>query len=62
MSDFNWPQYAEAVALDIFGAPNDDKSRPPNDVRFGNNGSVSFDYTRGVWFDNEKTTAAAYKT
>ena len=54
MSDFNWPQYAEAVALDIFGAPNDDKSRPPNDVRFGNNGSVSFDYTRGVWFDNER--------
>jgi hypothetical protein len=50
---FNWSEYTEAVAVDIFGEPNQEMSRPPQDVRFGNHGSVSVNYETGQWYDHE---------
>jgi hypothetical protein len=50
---FDWVKYAEAVAADIFGACNEEMSRPPEDIRFGNHGSVAINYTTGVWYDHE---------
>jgi hypothetical protein len=50
---FNWVDYTEAVAGDIFGEPNNAMSCPPEDVRFGQHGSVSVNYNTGCWFDFE---------
>jgi hypothetical protein len=52
--EFDWADYIEAITADIFGAANDDLSRPPENVRFGNKGSVKVDYTAGTWWDFEK--------
>ena len=43
--EFDWAAHTEAVAVDIFGEPNAEMSRPPDEVRFGNHGSVSVNYT-----------------
>jgi hypothetical protein len=50
---FDWSKYTEAVAADIFGEPNPEMSQPPENVRFGNHGSVSVNYTNGTWYDFE---------
>jgi hypothetical protein len=50
---FNWVDHTEPVANDVFGEPNNARSRPPDDVRFGQQGSVSVDYSTGRWFDHE---------
>ena len=41
------------VAIRLLGEPNQSLSKPPRDVRFGNNGSTSVDYENGLWFDHE---------
>src|SRR5690349_414192 len=50
---FDWAAHTEAVVADIFGEPNAEMSRPPDDVRFGNRGSVSIKYVTGQWYDHE---------
>src|SRR5262245_61490695 len=52
--EFDWAAHAEAVAADIFGEPNAEMSRPPENVRFGNHGSVSVNCVTGQWFDFER--------
>jgi DNA polymerase I-like protein with 3'-5' exonuclease and polymerase domains len=49
---FDWAAYAEAVAVNLFGKPNKAISRPPDDVRFGNDGSVRVNYVTGQWSDS----------
>jgi hypothetical protein len=49
------------VATAIFGACNERLSRPPEDVRFGNRGSVSIDYTKGKWYDFENKRGGGVK-
>jgi hypothetical protein len=51
---FDWVEYAEAVAAEVFGACNGGMSRAPEDVRFGKQGSASVNYTIGKWSDFEK--------
>src|SRR5262245_33878906 len=51
--EFDWAAHAEAVAADIFGECNAEMSRPPEDVRFGNQGSVSVNFTTGQFYDFE---------
>ena len=53
--------HTEAVAADIFGAPNEEMSRAPDDVRFGNHGSVSVNYTTGQWYDYENERGGGIK-
>jgi len=36
-------------------------SRPPEDVRFGNHGSVAVDYTTGRWYDFENERGGGIK-
>jgi hypothetical protein len=48
-----WCEFIEPVATDLLGEPNAEMSRPPEDVRFGNKGSVSVNYETGIWFDHE---------
>jgi hypothetical protein len=57
----DWTQYAEAVAADIFGTPNEELSSAPDNVRFGNNGSVSINYTTGQWYDFENECGGGIK-
>ena len=45
--------FMEPVALSLLGDPNTRLSRPPRDVRFGNDGSVSVNFEDGTWFDHE---------
>ena len=42
-----------AVARELLGEPNRHHSKP-DDLRYGNNGSVSIDVQRGRWFDHEQ--------
>jgi Protein of unknown function (DUF3987) len=58
---FDWAAHTEAVAADIFGEPNAEMSRPPNDVRFCNHGSVSVNYTTGQWYDFENERGGGIK-
>jgi hypothetical protein len=58
---FDWAAHAEAVAADIFGACNEQMSRPPEDVRFGNKGSVSVNYITGQWYDFENQRGGGVK-
>jgi hypothetical protein len=58
---FDWVDYTEAVAADIFGACNETMSRPPEDVRFGNKGSVSVNVTTGIWYDHENERGGGIK-
>jgi hypothetical protein len=58
---FDWATHIEAVAADIFGACNEAMSREPEDVRFGNKGSVSVDYTKGIWYDHESERGGGVK-
>jgi hypothetical protein len=58
---FDWVECAEAVAADIFGPPNEEMSRAPEDVRFGSHGSVSINYTTGQWYDFEKERGGGVK-
>jgi hypothetical protein len=51
---FDWAAHIEAVAADIFGSCNTEMSREPEDVRFGNRGSVSVNYETGIWYDHEE--------
>jgi Protein of unknown function (DUF3987) len=60
-SQFDWAAHAEAVVADIFGEPNAEMSRPPDDVRFGNHGSVSVNYTTGQWYDFENERGGGIK-
>src|SRR6516164_268412 len=59
--EFDWAARTEAVAADIFGEPNTEMSRPPEDVRFGNHGSVAVDYTTGRWYDFENERGGGIK-
>ena len=61
--EFDWAAHTKAVVVDIFGEPNTEMSRPPDDVRFGNHGSVSVNYTTGQWYDfeNERGTTVEIK-
>ena len=59
--EFDWAAHTEAVAADIFGEPNAEMSRPPDDVRFGNHGSVSVNYMTGQWFDFENERGGGIK-
>ena len=43
----------EPVATKLLGEPNQNLSKPPRDVRFGNHGSTTVDYENGRWFDHE---------
>jgi hypothetical protein len=56
---FDWAEYTEAVAANIFGACNEEMSRAPDDVRFGNHGSVSVNYMTGQWYDHENERGSA---
>ena len=58
---FDWAAHTEAVAADIFGACNEQMSRPPEDVRFGNKGSVSINFTTGQWYDFEHKRGGGVK-
>jgi hypothetical protein len=58
---FDWSSYTEAVAAEIFGEPNLERSRPPEDVRFGNHGSVSVNYETGQWYDYENERGGGIK-
>ena len=58
---FDWASHTEAVAADIFGEPNAEMSRPPDDVRFCNHGSVSVNYTTGEWYDFESERGGGIK-
>ena len=49
----DFPSLMEPVALRLLGEPNPRLSKPPRDVRFGNNGSMCVDYENGRWFDHE---------
>src|SRR5262245_42190010 len=59
--EFDWAAHTEAVAADIFGEPNAEMSRPPENVRFGNHGSVSVNYTTGQWYDFENKRGGGIK-
>ena len=59
--EFDWAAHTEAVAADVFGEPNAEMSRPPDDVRFGNHGSVSVNYTTGQWYDFENERGGGIK-
>jgi hypothetical protein len=59
--NFDWAAHTEAVIADIFGEPNEKMSRPPDDVRFGNHGSVSINYTTGQWYDFENKRGGGIK-
>src|SRR5262249_39774097 len=48
---FDWIAHTEAVVADIFDEPNAEMSRPPEEVRYGNHGSVSINLTTGIWYD-----------
>jgi DNA polymerase len=48
---FNWIAHIEAVAVAIFGTPNTALSKPPDDVRFGYEGSMRVNYRTGEWQD-----------
>ena len=61
LEHFDWAAYAEAVAADIFGACNEEMSRAPDDVRFGNHGSVSVNYMTGQWYDFENERGGGIK-
>jgi hypothetical protein len=43
----------EAVARTLLGDPNPQLSRPPRELRFGSNGSLRVDLTKGTFFDFE---------
>jgi hypothetical protein len=58
---FDWAAHIEAVVADIFGACNEEMSREPEDVRFGNHGSVSVNYTTGIWYDHENERGGGVK-
>ena len=60
-SQFDWAAHTEAVVANIFGEPNEEMSRPPDDVRFGNHGSVSVNYTTGQWYDFENERGGGIK-
>ena len=53
LTNFDWAGYMEAVAPVVLGECNEQKSRPPEDVRFGTHGSMSVNYTKGVWRNYE---------
>jgi hypothetical protein len=59
--EFDWAAHTEAVAADIFGEPNAEMSRPPEDVRFGNHGSVSVNCVTGQWYDFENERGGGIK-
>jgi hypothetical protein len=59
--EFDWAAHTKAVVVDIFGEPNTEMSRPPDDVRFGNHGSVSVNYTTGQWYDFENERGGGIK-
>jgi hypothetical protein len=58
---FDWAAHTEAVAADIFGEPNEEMSRPPDDVRFCTHGSVTVNYTTGQWYDFENERGGGIK-
>jgi hypothetical protein len=58
---FDWAAHTEAVAADIFGACNEEMSRPPDDVRFCNHGSISINYTTGQFYDFENERGGGIK-
>ena len=60
--EFDWAAHTEAVAADIFGEPNAEMSRPPDDVRFGTHGSVTVNYTTGQWYDFETSAAVGSRS
>jgi hypothetical protein len=59
--DFDWVGHIEAVADHILGLRNEQMSRPPDDVRFGNKGSVSINFTTGQWYDFEHERGGGVK-
>src|SRR5262245_50212465 len=59
--EFDWAAHTEAVAADIFGEPNAEMSRPPEDIRFGNHGSVSVNCVTGQWYDFENDRGGGIK-
>jgi Protein of unknown function (DUF3987) len=59
--EFDWAAHTEAVAADIFGEPNAEMSRPPDDVRFCTHGSVTVNYTTGQWYDFENERGGGIK-
>ena len=59
--EFDWAAHTEAVAADIFGESNEEMSRAPDDVRFGNHGSVSVNYMTGQWYDFENERGGGIK-
>ena len=58
---FDWAAHTEAVAADALGPCNEQMSRPPEDVRFGNKGSVSVNYATGQWYDFENDRGGGVK-
>jgi hypothetical protein len=58
---FDWAAHTEAVVADIFDEPNAEMSRPPEDVRYGNHGSVSINFTTGIWYDHENERGGGIK-
>jgi hypothetical protein len=60
--EFDWAAHTEAVVVDIFGEPNAEMSRPPDDVRFGNHGSVSVNHTTGQWLTSRTSAAVGSRS
>jgi len=52
-NSIDYPTLMEPVALRLLGEPNSSLSKPPWDVCFGNQGSMSVDFESGTWFDHE---------
>jgi hypothetical protein len=58
---FDWVGHMEAVADHIFEARNEAMSRPPEDIRYGNKGSVSVNLATGQWYDFENGRGGGVK-
>jgi hypothetical protein len=54
-------QRLDYVVRRWLGAPNEDMSRAPEDIRFGNHESVSVNYTTGQWYDSENERGGGVK-
>jgi hypothetical protein len=51
--NIDFARLMEPVALRLLGKPNVNLSKPPKDVRYGTNGSLSINLTSGTFFDHE---------
>jgi hypothetical protein len=55
MTQTDFTHLMPAVAPILLGQPNERLSKAPHDVRFGNHGSMSVDYEKGIFYDHESS-------